>query len=131
MHVAAAAGHISMAEALQGMEMSPTAAASSSKLQPLHLAAAGGHVAMLGWLLLARGQVDARARGDLCPIHLASLDGHLQAGAAILGQEQQVNAGLESRCTPCIRLWRPCCHFALHRMPWTLGHRHALPVLAI
>ncbi|CAE7803953.1 Ankyrin-1 [Symbiodinium microadriaticum] len=92
MHVAAAAGHISMAEALQGMEMSPTAAASSSKLQPLHLAAAGGHVAMLGWLLLARGQVDARARGDLCPIHLASLDGHLQALEALLSFRASPNA---------------------------------------
>ena len=89
MHVAAAAGHISMAHSLQEMHvshLSPTAAASSSKLQPLHLAAAGGDLTMLRWLLLARGQADARARGDLCPIHLACLNGHLQAPVVSIGK---------------------------------------------
>eukprot|EP00439_Symbiodinium_sp_Y106_P078905 s1645_g17.t1 len=95
MHVAAAAGHISMAHSLQEMHvshLSPTAAASSSKLQPLHLAAAGGDLTMLRWLLLARGQADARARGDLCPIHLACLNGHLQVLEALLSFRASPNA---------------------------------------
>ena len=44
-----------------------------------------GHVAALHWLLQARGQIGARARGDLRPIHLACLGGHTEASTSKSG----------------------------------------------
>ena len=92
MHVAATAGHTSIAQRLRELGLSPSAAASSARVQPLHLAATGGNVAMLRWLLQAGVKVDAPARGDLRPIHFASLDGHLPLLEALLSARASPSA---------------------------------------
>jgi len=80
----------------------PEAAGRSAYLgrTPLHAAAAGGRPAVVGLLIRAQADVNARADGDWTALHWAAMGGYAEVVEMLLGAGAEVDARAEDATTP-------------------------------
>lgn len=85
-HAAAQAGDLARVRELAGADRAQLTAVDENGATPLHLAAAGGHLELVRWLLESDAPPDATDNGSNTPLHGAILAGHLEVARLLLDQ---------------------------------------------
>ncbi|GAA4415457.1 ankyrin repeat domain-containing protein [Quisquiliibacterium transsilvanicum] len=85
LHHAARRGQLPVLELLLTLPAADADARNADGLGPLHLAAAAGHTAAVGYLLAHHAAPDPRDADGWTPLHLAALGGHADTARALLG----------------------------------------------
>jgi ankyrin repeat protein len=83
-HAAAQAGDLTKVQELVRADRAQLTAADENGGTPLHLAAAGGHLELVRWLLESGAPPDATDNGSNTPLQGATLAGHLEAARLLL-----------------------------------------------
>ncbi|HEV3119691.1 MAG TPA: ankyrin repeat domain-containing protein [Gemmataceae bacterium] len=99
--LAAFFGHGSVAEMLlrHGARVN-LAARNSMQVMPLHSAAAGRDLAMVGLLLDHGAEVNARQQAGATPLHSAAASGKVDIAAVLIAHGADVNAKMDDGVTP-------------------------------
>jgi uncharacterized protein len=101
LHLAAFFGHAAAVDVLLRWGASPSAiAANDSRVQPLHSAAAGGHVDIVRALLEAGADTDARQHGGFTALHAAAQDGDAAMAGVLMAHGADASVTTDDGRTP-------------------------------
>ncbi len=100
LHDAARTGDLAAVQALVGKNPELATAKDASGRTALHVASAGGHAGVVGYLLSLAGEVDTADNTGATALHLAAANGHDEVTRLLIEKKANVNAQDAGRETP-------------------------------